>query len=98
MYENGKISREELAQAIRRINWACIDSEQWGVSILDFKTDAADYTGGRKQFTLDPGTYLYCYMTEIQHRAFYRERDFAIYDAVLSYICPSDYVVMWRIS
>lgn len=98
MYENGRLSREELAQAIRRINWAYIDSEQWGVSILDIETDAADYTGGHRQFTLAPGTYLYCYMTEMQHREFHREREFAIYDAAQGDICRSDYVVMWRIS
>lgn len=98
MYENGKLSREELAKAIKRINWECIDNEQWGVSIFELETNAADYTGGHRQFKLAPGAYLYCYMTEKQHRRFHRERKFAIYDATHAVDCRSDYVVMWRIS
>lgn len=98
MYEDGRLTREELAMALRRINWACIDNEQWGVSILDFETDAANYTGGHRQFTLAPGTYLYCFLTEMQHRQFHRERDLAIYDAPILKIRPSEWIVMWRIS
>lgn len=98
MYENGKLTREELAQVISRINLACIDSEMWGVTILDFETDASDYTGGRRQFTLDSGTYLSCYLTEMQYRYFHRERDFAIYDAPILNDQRISYVVMWRIS
>lgn len=98
MYENGKISREELAQAIGRINREGVYNMQWGVWVLEFKTDAADYTAGKRHFILDPGAYLYCYMTEKQHREFHREREFAIYDSDNGHYCYTDYVVLWRIS
>lgn len=97
MYENGKLTREELVQVVRRLNIEAIDNVSWGIIQFHFDTDATEYTGGTRQFTLEPGTYLYCYMTQEEHSEFGKVLDFSIYDSGVRDYEPDEWVVMWRI-